>query len=368
MNKEFFSRLKVLLSFRDILSRRDLPWESRVVFNFEKKLSEYLGVPHVLGVASGTDALILALKACGIGPGDEVLVPALSFFSTASAVAWIGAKPVFVDVDSRTLNIDPFGIERVATSRAKAIILVHLNGLMADVEHIMKIAQKKSLPVIEDATHAFGSKYKDKHIGYYGTIACLSFNPTKILGGPGDGGAVITTDSLLAEKVNFLRRYGSRYSELGVDHPIVGVASRLSSFQASVLNQEIEGIDAVIEKTRRNYFLYSRFLAGVDGLVLPAPIPAEYFINGYRFPVLTKQRDGLRKFLKERGIEARFQYGIPLPYFTAFNYLGYKRGDFPVSEKIAEEVLCLPTECGFSEKEIAAIANLIKGYFSNSRG
>ena len=365
--KDLFDQFKILLSFWNILKSNGFPWENQVIRDFEKKLSDYLEVQYVLGVASGTDALILALKACGIKPGNEVIVPALSFFSTAGAVAWVGAKPIFVDIEPTSFNIDPQKIEKAVTPKTKAVIAVHLNGRMADMEAIRQVADRKLLPVIEDAAHAFGSKYKGKPIGHYGDLACLSFNPTKLFGGYGDGGVVITQNAKLAEKISLLRTYGSpRYQEFGINHPIIGTASRLSQFQAAILDIKLQSVEHVIEKTRQNWFLYSKLLDGVGDLVLPSS-PPEYFINGYRFPVLSKKRDGLRIALKKQGFDARMQYAVPLPYFGAFRYLGHKKGDFPNAEKVAAEVLCLPTDYALPEKEIKRAARIIKEHFTSRK-
>lgn len=360
----FYAKFKILLSLWNIMGNAPPHPRYQIVEEFEKKLAEFFELPYALGVASGTDALILSLKACGIGPGDEVIIPAISFFSTAAAPAWIGARPVFADIDAESLNIDPAKIEKVITPRTKAIIAVHLNGRMADMEQITALAKKKPLIVIEDAAHAFGSKYKGKPPGYYGDLACISFNPTKIFGGYGDGGAIITQHAELAEKINYMRRYGSRYQEFGIDHPVVGVASRLHPFQAAVLKAKLGIAENIIAQTRRNYFLYSELLKGIEGLTLSKEPEPEHFINGYRYPVFTAKRAGLRKFLRERGIDARFQYGVPLPFFEAWANLGYKKGDFPVAEKIADEVLCLPTGPALPESKIRTTAELIKEYFS----
>ncbi|KKU52793.1 MAG: hypothetical protein A3H69_02335 [Candidatus Sungbacteria bacterium RIFCSPLOWO2_02_FULL_47_9] len=362
--KDLFSQFKILLSFWNILKSKDFPWENQIVRDLEKKLSDYLEIPHVLGVASGTDALILALKACDVKPGDEVIVPAISFVSTAGAVAWIGAKPVFIDIESASFNIDPQKVESAVTPKTKAIIAVHLNGRMADMEAIRQLADSKALMVVEDAAHAFGSKYKGGSIGYYGDLACLSFNPTKVFGGCGDGGAIITKNAELARKISLFRTYGSpRYQEFGINHPIIGTASHLSPFQAAILDTKLRSVQRVTEKTRQNYFLYSELLKRVGDLVLPSN-PSEYFINGYRFPILSKKRDELRLLLKKQGFDARIQYNVPLPYFEAFQYLGHKKGDFPNAEKLANEVLCLPTNYRLAEEEVKEVIRIIKKCFA----
>ncbi|MBI2054962.1 MAG: DegT/DnrJ/EryC1/StrS family aminotransferase [Candidatus Sungbacteria bacterium] len=359
------SKIKILLSFFKTLKNGNVT--RGTTFDFERKLAHYLDINSVISVASGTDALIIALKALGIGPGDEVIVPALSFFSTAGAVAWINAKPVFVDIEKESLNIDPTKIEQAITSKTKAIIAVHLNGRMADMERISAIAKKHNLFLIEDAAQAIGSKYKGKSPGYYSDLACFSFNPTKILSSYGDGGAIATNIAVLAEKIFFMKMYGARPGDISTRHPIIGVASRLSQFHAAILSENLKNLDKTVYAWRKNYFLYAKLLRGMDELVLPEIAhQSDYFINGYRYVVLTKERGELHRFLKRGGVTARIEYGVLLPYFGAFEHLGYKRGDFPIAEKISEESLVLPTDSKIPEKETMRTINLIKRFFESS--
>src|SRR3989338_1814821 len=270
---ELFLKLKIINALAGIV------WKGKNIGDFilgkpvqifERALSEYTGSKYALGVASGTDALILSLKACGIGPGDEVIVPAVSFYSSAGAVSWVNAKPVFVDVDSRDHNIDASKIEKAVNSKTKAIIAVHLNGRMADMDEILRIAENKSLKVIVDASHAIGSRYKEKPIGNFGDLICLSFNPTKTLGGYGDGGAILTSDEALAQKVYQLRIYGApKWPEIHHNNTIVGTASRLGTLEAAVLNEKLPYLNSVIAKQRENYFLYKEMLENVGDLEWP---------------------------------------------------------------------------------------------------
>lgn len=330
--------------------------------DFEDKLSRFLKMPHVISVGSGTDALILSLKALGIGPGDEVIVPALSFYSSAGAVSWINAKPIFVDIEENTFNIDPNKIEAAITPRTKAIIAVHLNGHMADMEAISRIAKKYNLFVIEDAAQALGSKYKEKPIGYYGDLACLSFNPQKIINGIGDGGAVVTKSASLAEKIFLMRNYGANPKEPGHRHSIHGISSRLNPVQATILLYKLEGLEKKLEKRRRKYHLYSDLLRGVGDLLLPKATSDEEH-NGYRFAIRTKKRDELHQYLKNLGIDSRIHYPIPLPHLGAFG-AGRPRGEFPIAEAVADEILILPNEDNTREKDIEKISKAVAGFWS----
>lgn len=357
-------KLRALFSLWDVMRREDFLL-GRSVETFEKELARYLGIPHALGVASGTDALVLALKTFDVGPGDEVIVPALGVFPTAGAIAWIGARPVFVDIDERSLNMRPDLIERSISRRTKAIIAVHLNGRMAEMDAIADVARRRSLPLIEDAAQAIGARYRERAVGFYGDVACLSFNPLKILNGYGDGGAVVTKEKALAEKVSLFRMYGTRFRDLNVRHPLVGVASRLGSFQAAVLRLAMRDLERRITLRRENCSLYSRHLCGVGDIVLPEP-PAEHFVNGFRYAILTAERDGLLSFLLASGVRAQACYGTPLPYFDAFRSLGYARGSFPAAEAAAKKVLVLPTHERLSRKEIHRICGLTRRFYGET--
>ncbi|MBI2635310.1 MAG: DegT/DnrJ/EryC1/StrS family aminotransferase [Parcubacteria group bacterium] len=362
---ELFLKLKIINALAGIVLKGKNVGDfmlGKPVRIFEKVLAEYTGAKYALGVASGTDALILSLKAFNIGPEDEVIVPAVSFFSTAGAIAWINAKPVFVDIELSSFNINPNLIEKAITLKTKGIIVTHLNGIMADMEKISELAKKHNLFLIEDAAQAVGSKYKNRHPGYYSDIACLSFNPSKILNGFGDSGAIITNNKTIADKISLLRMYGTTFENLSAKHPTIGVASRLSPFHAAIMNVKMENLDGIIRRRRENYFLYSRLLEGIGDLIIPL-VPQNYFINGYRYVVLTKKRNELHKFLRENRVDSRIQYGVPLPHFEAFCYLDYKKGDFPVAERIAEESLVLPTGSNIAEEDIHRVFALIKTFY-----
>ncbi|OHA02012.1 MAG: hypothetical protein A3C11_00010 [Candidatus Sungbacteria bacterium RIFCSPHIGHO2_02_FULL_49_12] len=359
---EYLINLKILLSFWDIIRRRDFTL-GKTVRELEGKLASYCGAKYAIGVGNATDALILSLKACGIGPGDEVITSAVGFFSTAGAITWVNAKPVFVDANLETSNIDVSKIEPAITPRTKAILPVHLNGRIADMEPILAIAKKHGLFVITDAAQAIGSKYKGKPVGEWGDFVCLSFGYSKILETYGDGGMIFTNRSELAEKVWPLRTYGARsWAEIHTNNKVVGVASRLNSFQAAVLLEKLKYTEARIQKQRQHYLLYRELLKGA-GDVKFLRDDADYYLNGYRLPVLTEQRGALRDFLLRKGKKVYNWYPVPLPRLPAFQNLEYKKGDFPNAERIAAECLILPTHFSIPKKKIAQIANLVRLFY-----
>jgi len=363
---ELFLKLKIINALAGIVLKGKSVGDfilGKPVQIFERALAEYCGSQYAFGVASGTDALILSLKALGIGPGDEVIVPAVSFYSSAGAVSWVNAKPVFVDVSPKDHNIDVSKIEKAISPKTKAIIAVHLNGRMADMDEILKIAGNKSLKVIVDASHAIGSRYKEKPIGNFGDLICLSLNPTKTLGGYGDGGAILTNDEPLAQKISRLRIYGAKqWTEVYWNNTLIGTASRLGVFEAAVLNEKFPYLDSTVAKQRENYFLYKDILEGTKDLEWPEEHP-DYFINSYRLPVLTKRRNELINFMLNRGKKLYNIYPVPLPHVPVFKNLGYKEGDFAVAEKIAGECVILPTGYLLSKEKARQIANLIKEFF-----
>ncbi|MDO8561009.1 MAG: DegT/DnrJ/EryC1/StrS family aminotransferase [bacterium] len=357
--------VKILLALLRVIIGRDYFFPtSKTIKNFETAFATLVSSAHAFGVSNGTDALIMALKACGIQAGDEVIVPASGFIATASCAAWIGARPVFVDIDFRTFNINPSLIENYITIKTKAIIVTHLNGRMADMDKISAIAKKHNLFLIEDAAQAVGSKYRGESAGHYGDMACFSFNPSKALAAYGDGGAVVTNNISLAEKISLMRTYGARFKEISAHHKIIGVASRLGALQAAILLIKLENISSVIEAWRHNYFLYFEALRGVGDLILPE-VSDDFFINGYRFVVLTKKRNDLQQFLRKNGVNSHIQYGVSIPYFEAFSYLQHKRGEFPESERVAFESIVLPTAPIFRENDIYRAVALIKKFFAN---
>jgi dTDP-4-amino-4,6-dideoxygalactose transaminase len=311
------------------------------VAGFEKKLADYCGVKHAIGVTSGTDALLIALMAIGIEPGDEVICPAFTFFATASCVSRLGATPVFVDVEHDSFNIDPAKIESAITKKTKAIIPVHLFGQMARMEAINEIAARHKLTVIEDAAQAIGAKRFGKPACAHSHIGCLSFYPTKNLGAFGDAGAVCTDDDALADKVRLLREHGMRpryyYKE-------IGGMFRMAAIQAAVLNVKLKYLDNWHEGRRRNAAVYDSSLTP-SSIVTPRIEEGNYSIyNQYciRIKEGKTNRDAVRQYLTDHQIGSEIYYPVPLHLQECFSDLGYKPGDFPVSEQACKEVIALP--------------------------
>ena len=307
------------------------------VVKFEESIASYLGVQHAIGLASGTDALVIALRALNIGDGDEVIIPAYTFFATAGTVMSVGAKPVIVDVDPQSYQIDVSKIEAAITSKTKAIIPVHLYGHPAEMNPILEIAHKHGLKVIEDNAQGFGAEYLGKKTGTMGDIGCLSFFPTKNLGAYGDGGAVMTNDPALAERMRMLRTHGWKkkyYSEE------VGYNSRLDALQAAILQAKFPHLDAWNEKRRE---LSKRYTDHLAPLGIVTPVEREWAKHVYHLYILrSEKRDELQAFLKQKGIASEVYYPIPPHLSIPCKKFGYKEGDFPCAEKAAKETLALP--------------------------
>lgn len=307
------------------------------VVKFEESIASYLGVQHVIGLASGTDALVIALRALNIGDGDEVIIPAYTFFATAGTVMSVGAKPVIVDVDPQSYQIDVSKIESAITPKTKAIIPVHLYGHPAEMNPILEIASKHGLKVIEDNAQGFGAEYLGKKTGSLGDIGCLSFFPTKNLGAYGDGGAVVTNDLALAEQMRMLRAHGWKkkyYSEM------VGYNSRLDAMQAAILQAKLPHLDWWNEKRSELSKRYDEHLAPL-GIV--TPVEREWAKHVYHLYVIrTSKRDALQAFLKDKVIASEVYYPLPPHLSVPCKKFGYKEGDFPHAEKAAKETLALP--------------------------
>ena len=308
------------------------------VEQLENSISRMCGVKYAIAVANGSDALFLALKAAGVGPGDEVITTPFTFFATAGAVARAGATPVFCDIQPDTFNIDPVLIEEKLTPRTKAVIPVHLYGQSADMDPISEISAEHGLTVIEDAAQAIGARYHDRPVGSLGHMACISFFPTKNLGAFGDAGMVVTDDDSLAERLRMLRVHGGRKK---YHHEILGINSRLDALQAAVLNVKVKYLPQWIEARRRIADRYNRALYDVPGVTTPTILDGMFHAY-HQYTVRVSARDDVQKGLAARGIGTTVYYPLCLHLQPVFAELGYMEGDIPESERASAEALSLP--------------------------
>jgi dTDP-4-amino-4,6-dideoxygalactose transaminase len=321
----------------------------------EDEIARLCGVAHGVGVASGTDALILALRACSVGAGDEVLLPPFTFVATGSAVSALGAKPAFVDIRPDTYNIDPSELERRITPRTRAIVVVHLYGLAADMDPILAFAKSRKLPVIEDNAQAIGASYKGRRTGSFGDAACVSFYPTKNLGAYGDAGMVVTNSAELAARVRSLRNHGQSEKYRSTE---AGWNSRLDEIQAAILRVKLRHLSDWQRARQSHAAEYHRLLSQIPGVMPPlAPEGLEHVYHQYTIRV--EQRDALQKFLSERKIGSTVYYPYPLHLQPLYASLGHKVGDFPHSEGAAREVLSLPMYPELRKEQIARVAETI---------
>ncbi len=348
------------------------------VDSMEKVFCEYLNCKHALGVSSGTDALLIALMAIGIKPGDEVIVPTFSFFATAGVVSRLNATPVFVDINPVTFNIDPKEFEKNITAKTKAVIPVHLYGQSCEMDEIIKIAKENGLKVIEDGAQAIGVQYKDgRHVGTIGDIGCFSFFPSKNLGGYGDGGLVISNDDKLAERLRILRVHGG---ESKYYHKTIGGNFRLDAIQAAVLKVKLPYLDNWSKQRRENAETYNKLfmssgLAEETGktnfdkrnsVLLPKAIYKSNEIKNYhiynQYIIRVEKRDELRQYLAKNEISTEVYYPVPFHLQECFANLGYKRGDFPLSEMSAETSIALPIYPELSKEQIEFVVRTIKEF------
>ena len=330
------------------------------VDSFEREFARFCGTDYAMGVANGTDALHLALLACGIGKGDEVITMPNTFIATTEAISQTGAKIVFVDIDSWTYNINVAQIEGAINEKTKTILPVHLFGQSADMDSITKIARKYNLKVIEDACQAHGAEYKGKKAGSIGDAGCFSFYPSKNLAAFGDGGMVVTDGNKIAQKIKMLRDHGQMKK---YEHLVEGYNSRLDEIQAAILRVKLKRLDEQNKLRRKNASIYNELLKDVDEVI--TPFEAEYGKHVYHLYVIrTEKRDELQEYLKSNGIFTGLHYPIPLHLQKAYEYLGYKEGDFPVAEECAKQILSLPMFPELSPKEIEKIASEIKTFFA----
>lgn len=327
------------------------------VEDFEMSLAGYLGVKHAVTVASGTDALLISLRAIYIKPDDEVIVPAFTFVSPAEVVALIGAKPVFVDVEKDSFNIDVSKMESAITAKTKAIIPVHLYGQSADIDDIKEVLGNRSLHIVEDCAQSVGANYKGAKVSSRGSLGAVSFFPTKNLGCFGDGGAVLTNDDSLAQELAAIRSHGSRRK---YEHTHLGTNSRLDAIQAAILKVKLKYLDQWNQRRRDIAKTYSEELSSL--VEVPVVLEERDHIF-HQYAIKFRDRDGLMAHLKERGVACAVHYPRPLHLQPAYSYLGYKEGDFPVSEELSSQVLCLPIYPELSDAEVDAVVEGVKTYF-----
>lgn len=331
----------------------------------EAELAAYCRCPQAITVSSGSDALLISLMAEDIVPGDEVITTPYTFFATAGAIARLGAKPVFVDIDPKTYNIDPAQIEAKITSRTKAIMPVHLYGQCADMDPIMAIADKRGIPVIEDAAQAIGSEYKGRRAGSIGRYGCFSFFPSKNLGAAGDGGLVTTCDAALGEKLRILRTHGSKPKYY---HAMIGGNFRFDALQAVIVSVKLKHLDNWTAGRQANAARYRKLFeaAGLtkNGLVqLPVEMPGYRHIYN-QFVIRVPQREALQAFLKDQKIGNEVYYPVPLHLQKCFAYLGHKEGDFPHSELAAKETLALPIYPELSDAQAEWVVEAIRQFLT----
>ena len=325
---------------------------------FEKEISAASGCAHAIACASGTDALILALLALDIGPGDEVITTPFTFVASAGAIARVGAKPVFADIEAASFNIDPRAIEKAINARTKAIVPVHLFGLPAAMDEINTIAERHGLAVIEDAAQAIGARYKKRAVGSIGAIGCFSFFPSKNLGGAGDGGMIATNDSRVAARLKLLHLHGARTR---YEYEILGMNSRLDALQAAILRVKLRHLDNWTAARRENaarYCQHFREAGASEKIILPSEPPDFYHVYN-QFTIRVKGRDALRERLQKSGIPSEIYYPLPLHLQKAFAYLKHRSGDFPVAEAASREVLSLPIYAELRAEQQHAVVTAI---------
>jgi dTDP-4-amino-4,6-dideoxygalactose transaminase len=328
------------------------------VAQFEKDFATFCGAQQALGFNSGTSALHVAMRLLNVGPGDEVITTPYTFIATSWAISYCGAKPVYVDIDPATFNLDPKKIEAAITPRTKAVLPVHLYGLPFDVDAIAAVCQKHNLPFVEDAAQAHGAKYKGRTVGTFGAVSCFSFYPAKNLGACGEGGALVTNDNALTARAKSLREHGStvRYH-----HDEVGYNYRLEGIQGAVLGVKLKHLAAWQRGRQRVAARYAELLKDTP-LQLPT-VPAGYESAWHLYTVRSPRRDELKKHLDENRIGNAVHYPMPLHLQKAYASLGHKAGDFPMAEQASREVLSLPMFAELTDAQIERVATVVKEFF-----
>jgi dTDP-4-amino-4,6-dideoxygalactose transaminase len=330
------------------------------VRKFESEFAEFCGSKHCIGVGNGTDAIFIALKSLGIGPGDEVITAANSFIATSEIITLLGAKVVFCDVSEIDRNIDPDLIPSKMTERTRAIIPVHLYGQPADMDEILGIADKNSLRIIEDCAQAHGAKYKGKNVGTFGQVGCFSFYPGKNLGAYGDGGAIVTDDGDMVKK---MRMYANHGRSEKYDHEFEGINSRLDGMQAAILSVKLKYLKEWNFKRNKNARMYNDRLKDVGDIKTPA-IAGDRDHVFHLYVIRTKKRDRLKKFLADNGIFCGIHYPTALPNLKAYSYLNHKPEEFPVSSILQDEILSLPMFPELTTEQIDYVVSKIKEFSS----
>lgn len=326
---------------------------------FEEEFAGYTGAKYGVSVASGTDAIHLALLACGIQNGDEVITVSNTATPTVLAISYTGARPVFVDIDPDTYNMDISNVERAITDKTRAILPVHLYGQAVDMGPLMELARKYDLKVIEDAAQAHGSEYRGRKVGTFGEVGCFSFYPTKNLGAYGDGGIAVTNNYEIAEKLRLLRNYGQVRSYHSL---IKGYNSRLDELQAAILRVKIKKIDKWNERRRRNAFMYDDMLKG-SGVIIPMESKNSRHVY-HLYVVRCEKRDELREWLASNGISTNIHYPVPVHMQKAFSDLGMGPGMLPVTEKYAEQILSLPMYPELCGEQIELVSSMIARFYT----
>ena len=328
------------------------------VRKFELELAEYLGVAHAIGCASGTDALQVAMMALGIGPGDEVITTPFTFVATTETIVLLGARPIYVDIDSRSYNLDVRKIRDRITDRTKAIIPVHLYGQPADMAPLLRLARDKGLKVIEDAAQAIGARYHGASAGTLGDIGCLSFFPSKNLGAYGDAGAMVTNDPVLAERCRMIAVHGSKKR---YEHEVLGVNSRLDTLQAAILRVKLQHLEKWTEARIRIANRYNQGLQALD-VVTPCCSPGVRHVYN-QYSIRTAKRDELAEFLRVRGISHAIHYPVPLHRQPAYQHLAGPESSFPIAEGTAREILSLPIFPEMTKEDVEKVTAAVREFF-----
>ncbi len=364
-------RAEILKVTEEVYESQQFILGSRVE-DLEKKIAAYCTTSYSLGVSSGSDALLIALMAAGIGYGDAVLTSPYTFFASAGSIARTGARPVFVDIDPDTYNLSPVELERTFDSlpaedrdRIKAIMPVHLYGQCADMDPIIRIAEDWNLLIIEDAAQAIGAEYKGRRAGSFGEFGCFSFFPSKNLGAFGDGGIVATGSEVLYEKLKVLRTHGSKPKYY---HKLIGGNFRLDALQAAIVSVKLTYLDQWSISRRENAQIYRRLFAaaGLDRIKMPLEREGRHIYNQFVIHVPEK-RDGLRRHLLENQIGTEVYYPVPLHLQECFAFLGYRKGDFPVSEAAADHTLALPIYPELTDDQLAYVVEKIREFYSGGK-